>query len=708
MTLHQAHPRRDHQAHPRRGHQAHLQTERTARGPGHRSRFSPEPVLRTAHAFRTLRGTAAAAAFLPLVAVALLGSAPVAHAAPKTIVAESVLAGARAGAADDGEGQAFTPEESETQAALVAAEDKRLDQVRAVAAVAPLKGAKWSQPYRLDTGSGYTLVLTGRTKPYSISDLLSLAPQTFVRKRDGSYLLTENLYLNAGAKLKLSNPGGLTIRMASSNKGFVSIVSFGGRLTLEGTAQAQMKIGSWDTRTNKPDIDVRDGRAYIRAIGGQFDMKYATVGNLGFWSGRTGGLSLTGTDRPDTGNIDGPDTPTGDDLNQRERAEAADKAEEEAEETPSSGGVLAQPPGELTTPDSRFTVPDMSYVSAEVDHSTVTGNTYGLFVSGATGVSITDTKVLKSFQDGLVLHRYVTNADVERTTSKDNGGNGFVLARATQQVKITGSTARDNGGNGFILSGRPLASGPSASGESISSYGNNSVSNSTAEDNGRYGIEILGGVDVGVQNNNVRGGDMGIVARKDAAKVAITGNRLKGQIRQGISIRDGVTAAQVTGNIVENADTGVYIRDSVAEVRGNTIQDATNHGVSMVGGVGGSTISYNVIAGVGPSALDTVRAGGDTDIKKNQTFAWHDTSSFWTKFRHYASPMTLLWTFILLLILLSAVMGQRRHASRGRGRRGRVHPYADKQTLPAPPPTEIHLAAHNPHNRVPVMTNDQW
>ncbi|WP_238431781.1 right-handed parallel beta-helix repeat-containing protein [Streptomyces cavernae] len=652
-----------------------------------------------------LRGTATAAAFLPLVAVALLGSAPLAHAAPKAAAAGSVLAGVRAESDDDGEAPKFTPEESEAQAALVDAEDHRLDQVRAVAAVAPLKGAKWSQPYRLDTGSGYTLVLTARTKPYGVSDLLSLAPQTFVRKRDGSYLLTENLYLNAGAKLKLSNPGGLTMRMASSNKGFVSIVSFGGRLILEGTAQAPMKIGSWDTKTNKPDTDPRDGRAYIRAIGGQFAMKYAAVSDLGFWSGRTGGLSLTGTDRPDTGNIDGPDTPTSDDLNQRERAEAADKAEKEAEQIPSSGGVLAQPSGELTTPDSRFTVPDLSYVSAEVDHSTIKGNTYGLFVSGATGVSITDTKVSKSFQDGLVLHRYVTNADVARTTSKDNGGDGFVLARATQQVQVTGSTASGNKGNGFTLSGRPLASGPSASGESISSYGSNSVSNSTADDNGRYGIEILGGMDVGVQNNNVRGGDMGIVARQEAAKVAITGNHLKGQVRQGISVRDGVTEAQITGNIVENADTGVYVRDSVAEVRGNTIQDATNHGVSMVGGVDGSTISYNVIAGVGPSALDTVRAGGDMDIKKNQTFAWHDTSSFWTKFRHYASPMTLLWTFILLLILMSAVMGQRQRGNRGRGRRGRAHPYADKKPLPTPPPTEIRLAAHE---RVPVMTHDQW
>ncbi|MDX2530412.1 right-handed parallel beta-helix repeat-containing protein [Streptomyces europaeiscabiei] len=590
---------------------------------------------------RTLRG----AVVLPLAAGLLLASAATSPAA-------------------DGDGKPqVSAADAENETALVAAEDHRLDQVRAVAAVAPLKGGEWKAPYRLDTGDGYTLVLTQRSNAYTVSDLLELAPQTFVRQPDGAYLLTENIYLNAGAKLKLSNPGGLTLRMASSNKGFVSIVSFGGRLTLEGTPQAPLRITSWNDNKKKPDKDVRDGRAYIRAIGGQFSMKYAKVGDLGFWSGRTGGLSLTGTDRPDTGNIEDSTVAPG--------------------SKGGSGGVVAQPSGSLATPDTRFSVPSLSYVSAEIGHSTLTGNAFGLFLSGANGVSISDSTVRRSLEHGVVLHRFVTNAVVERTVSKDNGGDGFVLARATEQVRVSGSTAEGNGGNGFTLSGRPLASGPSASGESISSYGSNSVSDSTARDNGHYGIEIFGGKDVGVQNNRVEGGDMGIVARKDATKVAITGNRLVGQSRQGISVRDGVTAATITGNIVESTETGIYIRDSVGEIRGNTIQDGTNHGISLVGGVDESIITYNVISGVGPSAVDTTRAHGGIAVRENQTFAWHDTSSFWVKFRHYASPMTLLWTFILLLILISAVLGRRqgRKGHRHGGQRLGRHPYEDKKSV---------------------------
>jgi nitrous oxidase accessory protein NosD len=577
-------------------------------------------------------------------------------------------------------------EDAERQAALVAEEDHRLTQVRAVSAVAPLQGTNWTKPYRLDTGGGYTLVLTQRSTDYTIADLLELAPQTFVRQEDGGYLLTENLYVNSGAKLKLANPGGLTIRMASNSNGFVSIVAFGGGLTLEGTPQAPMNITSWDPRTSKADTDVNDGRAYVRAIGGQFSMTYASVSHLGFWSGRTGGLSLTGTDRPNTGDVDGPTHMTKD---QRHAAKEQRLAEGPARsnEPPTNGQVHAQPSGPLVTPDSRFTVPGLSYVSGRISHSTITGNAFGLFVSSANGITISDNTIERSREDGVVMHRFASSAVIERTVSRYNGGDGFVLSRATQQVRISGCTAEANTGNGFTLSGQPLAKGPSASGESIASYGSNSVSNSLVRGNGHYGIEILGGLDVGVQNNTVEGSDMGIVARQAAEKSAITGNHLSGQRRHGIAIRDGVTSAVVTGNVVDGVNIGVYVRDSVAEVRGNTVQNATNHGVTLVGDTARSVVAYNVIAGVGPSALDASRAEGRLVVKENQTFAWHDTSSFWIKFRHYASPMTMLWTSILLLILVSAALGRRKVVAALRGSVG-VHPYRDKMPLEAPPAQE--------------------
>ncbi|MCD0481539.1 right-handed parallel beta-helix repeat-containing protein [Streptacidiphilus sp. ASG 303] len=586
------------------------------------------------------------------------------------------VAAATPAAADTARPSTTSPQTAEREAALVAEEDRRLIEVRSVAAVAPLRGRTWTRPYRLDTGGGYTLVLTQRSAPYTVADLLTLAPQTFTRQRDGSYLLTENLYLNSGAKLKLSNPGGLKLRLASNDRGFVSIVSFGGTLTIAGTPQAPAQITSWDPRTGRSDTEVADGRAYIRAIGGTFDMEYADITGLGFWSGRTGGLSLTGTDRPNTGNVETSQHVTKDERHQA-KADRLSGGGPASSGTPlSSGDVQASPAGPLGTPDARFSVPGQSYVSAKVAHSTLRGNAFGLFISSANGVSVSDSTIEDSLEHGLVLHRFASSTVVERTTSRHNGGDGFVLARATEEVRISGSTAADNGGNGFTLSGQPLAEGPSASGESVDKYGSNSVSNSVARNNGHYGIEVVGGTDIGVQNNRVEGSDMGIVARQRVEKVSITGNQVTGQRRQGIAVRDAVRDATVTGNVVEDSDTAIYVRDSRAEVRGNTVQGAGNHGVSLVGDTAGSLVSYNVVAGVGPSAIDTSRSHGGATVKENQTFAWHDTSSFWVRFRHYMSPMTMLWTAILLLILFAALRGRKR-GQRVLG----AHPYTDKRPL---------------------------
>jgi len=572
-----------------------------------------------------------------------------------------------------------SPEDAEQQAGLVAAEDRRLTEIRSVTAVAPLKGPQWTNPYRLSTGSGYTLVLTARKEAYTVADLLKLGPETFVRQNDGSYVLAENLYVLQGATLSLSNPGGLTLRLVSNGQGFVTVVSFGGDLTLSGTAQAPMRISSWDPRTGKPDPNVVDGRAYVRAIGGQFSMTNVVASDLGFWSGRTGGISLTGTDRPNTGA-----TESQAHLNKSQR-HAAKKKRLSGPVTPNNstltvGEVDAAPAGPLRTPDSRFSVPVQSYVSAKITDSRISGNAYGLFVSSANGVFIDDTSIEGSLIDGLVLHRFASNAVINRTTSNRNAGNGFVLARATQQVQITAAEANNNGADGFKLTGQALAEGPSAAGQSTASYGNNSIGNSVARDNARYGIEVIGGINLGIQNNRIEGGETGIVARGSATKVAIVGNQLSNQRTQGISVRDGVTDGSITGNVISGAKTGIYLRDSVAAVRGNTVEGVTTHGVTLVGLTRGSLISFNTIAGTGPSAVDIGRSDGTVTVQRNQTTGWRDTTPFWNRLKSKASPMTLLWSAVIALVLISAVRARRHKGARGPGNR---HPYEHQRPLEA-------------------------
>ena len=134
------------------------------------------------------------------------------------------------------------------------------------------------------------------------------------------------------------------------------------------------------------------------------------------------------------------------------------------------------------------------------------------------------------------MHRFVTSA-VDRAR-RCRGATAATASSCPAPPSRCASAAHGRGAT--PATGSPSAAsrwptGPSASGESIASYGANSVSNSIARDNGHYGIEILGGLDVGVQNNQVEGSDMGIVARQGAARSTITGNRLTGQRRQGIA-----------------------------------------------------------------------------------------------------------------------------------------------------------------------------
>lgn len=636
---------------------------------------------RPARANRTMRATRIAAGLLTGLAVAMLagpaaGAATAATPDPNGPVAAAPVLDAATAA---------------KESAVLADEDRRLSGIRSVVSVAPLHGADWKIPYRLVTASGYTLVLTQRKAPYTITDLLKLAPQTFVRQADGSYLLLESLYVDSGAKLNLTAPGGLTLRMASSASGFVSIVSFGGALSMVGSVQQPLRVTSWDARTAKPDTDPTDGRAYIRAIGGQFTMEHAEATDLGFWSGRTGGISLTGTDRPNTGSTQGPTpyVPVHGKVNRKDSKDAQklQKSQDAAKSTDTlgTGQVGSLPSGAITTPDSQFDVDPLSYVSATISDSTITGNAYGLFVSGANGVQISRTKVSDSLVDGLVLYRFATQVVLEKVDSSRNHGDGFVLARAAQEIRISGSTANQNSGNGFTLNGQPLATGPSASGGPVGSYGNNTIANSTASTNGHYGVEVLGGMNINIDNNAVVGNTMGIVVRRNSEKVSLVGNILTRQQREGISIRDGNTGATVSGNIVRGAETGIYLRDSTAEVTGNTVTGSALHAVTLVGTAKGTQVADNVLSGEGTSAVSSSRADGEHLVGDNDTIGWHNTTPLLTRVLRLLHPTTLVWIFVFLLIVVAGVKGRRSRRLHTSGSSSFLLaglPYQDKTPLP--------------------------
>lgn len=557
----------------------------------------------------------------------------------------------------------------ERSAAVVEAEDRRVTQLRTLTSLARWQGSSWETPYRVSTATGYTLVLTQRAQPYTVQDLLNLAPQTFLKLSDGSYLLTEHVVVAPGATLRLQAPGGLDLRLASSSRGFVSIVSLGGRLQFAGEQGAEIRVSSWDPDAGEPDRDPDDGRAYVRAVGGEFETDHAEFSDLGFWSGRTGGVALTGSDRPAVGRI-------GNGVDSGEESLLHDVQMQDA-------GPLA--PGQ-SNPNIDVDLPADDQVVSRIADTSFVDNAFGLFVTGASSFAIVDSSVTGSSIAGIVLHRYVTNGTISGTTSSDNLGDGISLDRATTNISILDATVTGNSGNGLSMNGTPLAEGPSATGATTVSYGANSVSNSTFEDNGNYGIDVRGGTGVDVANNEVTGNSMGIVVHENAERVSVTGNQVSGSDRHGIAFTDGVQDSLATGNVVSGAATGLYLRDSSVEVRGNTVEDATVHGVSLVGEVAGSVVSLNVLAGAGASAFDDHRASGEVTAEHNATENWTDTSPWYLWLKRLLQPMTALWVLILALIAVSAV--------RARGReRSVAHPYAHQMAhhghLPVPAPGHI-------------------
>jgi parallel beta-helix repeat protein len=584
------------------------------------------------------------------------------------------------------------------EAAEVAAESRRLIEVRSVSANANLHASQGNAPYRLATGSGYTLVLPQRSTPYTVSDLLQLAPQTFLRLTDGSYLLLENIYVGMGATLNLSTPQGLTLRMASTATGFVTIVSFDGTINLSGSAKHPMTVTSWDTQNNVPDTDPTDGRAYIRAIGGHFSMNHVNVYDLGFWSGATGGISLTGSDRPTTGAATGSTTYVH--VHEVHLHGKAKKGGASGTDTGSgtnvaqpsgnlgNGSVTTLPAGTLNGSGSQYSVSGLSYVSAKITDSNVTGNAYGIFISSADGIEISGTDVSGSLIGGVVLHRFATNAVIDQVNSSSNHGDGFDIARAAQDVQIEDCTAAYNSGNGYTVNGQALSNGPSASGEPIGAYGNNTIDTSTTADNGHYGIEVLGGIKVSLTHDSIVGNTMGIVVRRGAKQVDVAGDTLTDQQREGISLRDGDSGDTVTGNTVQGAVTGIYVRDSNASITGNSVSGAQEHGITLVGTVAGTRVSGNTLTGAGPSPISDSRAQGAVAVSHNTTGKWHNTTPVWTRVKRMARPMTLIWLGVFTVIALTGLKGRsaRRRRRRRAGSEGVFigrHPYLDQQPLPS-------------------------
>ncbi len=521
-----------------------------------------------------------------------------------------------------------------------------------------------TQPYRVAGSPTSTLVLPEREAAYTEEDLLALAPLSFVETASGVYLLSENIVVGEGATLDLRRPGGMRINMASQENGFVSIVVMGGNLVVAGTTTEQVQFEAWDAQRSEPDTDTSDGRAYIRVMGGYASITDATFQNLGFWSGNTGGLSLTGTETASTlGLTEG----------------AAEIPEVHLGETETTDGatvdeVVVDGSSDDEISLSRGTGLYSNGVTAWLSGLTITGNAYGLFVSDATSVEFQTSTVTNSLVDGVVFHREVASSRITGVESSNNNGDGFRISRGSNAIIMDSLEASGNLGNGITIDGSPLADGPSATGLPASAYGDHSLTNSMFTGNGTYGIAVIGALNTEIRRNTVEGSDFGILVSDGASQVSVDENRVDGATSQGLAFRDGVDAT-ASGNVVLDTEIGIYARDSAVVVDHNTIEDVTSHGLTFVGDATGSIITENLIAGMGSSPVDTYRSEGATVADTNEWPDWVYENLTERVLHSLTKPLTLLWIGLAVVLLFTAFRGFRYRGS------GFGSPYQDRTPL---------------------------
>jgi hypothetical protein len=536
------------------------------------------------------------------------------------------------------------PGDPEKEAALVVAEQERIDFVKSIGASVKWQVDRVDGPYRVPTTPASTLVLPARAEPYTRVDLRDFAPETFAAQPDGSFLLSENIVVLAGATLDMASSNPPVVNMLSTPEAYVSIVSLGGRLVLSGAPAYPAVFHSYDPAAATADGNTADGRAYVRAIGGTVDIQYAEFADLGFWSGETGGLALTGVNTADALPI------------------AAEPSELGGAPT-ISGDELT----EITASDQ----PEPGLLSGTVQHVLSRGNAFGLFVSAATNVAISGTRAEGSLIDGLVLHRFVTATTLDTVEATGNARDGIAVERSSSGVTMTAVTASRNGRNGIGIDGRPLVNGPSANGTPLNEYGDLHVVDSTVADNHRYGIQVTGGNTISITGTEITGHIVGITADHGATGVEISGNTLRGQDRQSIAVGGGVDDIRIHDNRFEAVDTGVRVRDASAVIEGNTFTDISNHAITLVGEATGTRATGNTVGGNGSTPFYDDAAGGY--FADNDLASWQEPVTPTSVAQTLAQPLTLVWAGLGVLLLVTAIIGRRS--------RGTHDPYLERRPL---------------------------
>jgi len=453
-------------------------------------------------------------------------------------------------------GEAPTPDATDAPAApktpaeLVAAEDARLTAVAALAPGDPALVEKWN-----------TVVLAPKSAQGTVYTLADLAAMGAARIDDArTATLLRNVVIRRGAELDFL--GGGTLRMASSASGTTSIVTWGGGLGVIGAEDDPFVFTSWDESTAAADLDEGDGRSYIRARDGVIAMRYAQLDDLGYWSGRTGGLAVTGT---------------GDDR-----------------------------------------------ASAALISTAIRGLHYGVFFSDTTQAVVQDTTIENSTLTGMEVTNGASDTTVERTTITGSGGDGISVSRQSPGTKITDTTVSGSTGWGIRVDGSALADGPTSGGYGLSPMKGFTLTGSHVRDNREGGVRVISTDTTEIGGTEVAEARSAVLVEGPSTGLIVADADLASSDLRALDVSGNITDATVSDSRLSGRRIAVELTGAAVIIRDNDVRVASGFGIELAEDAR-ADITGNTFHGVGQDVV-AMWSGSRTmqanNVQTDWTFQW--------------------------------------------------------------------------------------
>jgi parallel beta-helix repeat protein len=390
-----------------------------------------------------------------------------------------------------------------------------------------------------------SIVLTRRTKPYTLTELVRLFPESFEQTGPTTLLVKDDIIVGDDARLVIAGREVRELRLLSDASRFVTITAWRGEIAIVGTLVRRITITSWDPAVGGPDLVLADGRAWIHVRSGRMDIVRADLGYLGFVTGFTSGVVWDG--RP---------------------------------EEPAHGDVIG----------SRF-------------HH----NFFGVYTFEAIGMRWIGNVFADSHGYGFDPHDHSNGFLVLFNVAVDNGDHGFIFSRGCENNVMRFNLALRNGRHGLVLDDGPNNNPDGSPRErqgKPSSY--NVVEFNVVLNNREVGIVVDGGTGNLVRGNYVAGNRYGIRLKDAVKENIVSGNRIVMSEMFGMYLYGHSEGNRVTSNVIDGAKAGIVVKDSVDNfVGGNTLDNIQDRAIALIGDVTGTIIVGNSLPGGAAEPIDS-------------------------------------------------------------------------------------------------------